>query len=136
MKISLIQQEHKKGCAVACLAMVTGKTYSEVAASFARDLDKKGLFPSETINYAADAGFDVIQKKVELYSHKDFGRAELLKPFAPVHILCGRQFFDSESTHVVVMDEKGKIFCPSGASEEKILSFYRFDHVIGLYKAV
>lgn len=114
--------------------MITGRSYADVVKDFHNDFDKKGIFTKQTIEYLADAGFSVIKKEVVFFNEKDDGRKELLKPFAPVHIVSIKQYFDLNKTHAVVMDAKGKLICPHGMSDAELRKVYRVEEVIGLYK--
>jgi hypothetical protein len=134
MKIKFVKQEDRFGCAVACIAMATGRTYEDVSKDFAQDFNKRGLFTRQITQYLADCGFQIIYKKVDFFNDIKFGRDELLKPFAPVHIVNVKQYFDAGSGHSVVMDKKGKIFCPNEVDEEEIKNAYCIDDVIGIYR--
>lgn len=134
MKISLVKQEEKFGCVLACLAMVLGKSYQEVRADFYHDFEKKGFKVETAIGYLADKGFQFIHKEVGFYNRIDFSKSEMLRPFADCHLVRIKQFFDDPNTHLVVMDKNGKIFCPDGATEENIKSSYHIGDVWGIYK--
>lgn len=133
MKVKFVRQEDRRGCVIACLAMVLGKTYAEVVKDFYHDFTEEGFDLERACMYLADNGAQIIEKRRLWYNRKDFSRAEILKPFAPVHIVSVQQFFDSESSHAVVMDENGVIFCPDGATHLEILDSYDIDICYGVY---
>ena len=128
MKIKLVRQEDEFGCTIACLAMVLGKTYKEIKKDFVNKFqgNEDGLTIGMLIDYLGDQGCEVVSKMVDCYNQKDFGRDIILMPFAPVHILNIKHRFDT-TLHAVVMDNKGKIFCPDGATEEEVRDSYKFN---------
>jgi hypothetical protein len=132
--MKLVLQQDDYGCAIACIAMVTGRTYEDVKQDWRTDVSREGIVTKDILNYLGDCGFSVIYKKITHYDHKGFGRDEMLRPFAPVHLLSARHYFDSANSHLVVMDADGGIYCPGGWSQEEILNAYVIDEVIGLYK--
>jgi hypothetical protein len=134
MKIRFVKQEHKFGCAVACIAMVLNKNYSEIDKNFLNNFDVKGITFDSILHYLGENGFSVVYKTTRNYYEKDFAKKEMLRPFAPVHIIGVKPCFDSKSHHVVVMDNKGKIFCPQGIDEKEIKNSYEIVEVAGLYK--
>lgn len=116
------------------MAMILGKSYEEIDQDFIQSFDSRGLTSKEIIKYLAFCGRQIIRKEVEYFNQVKFGRDELLKPFAPAHIVTIRQCFDSKDTHAVFMDETGKIYCPSEIGEDEIKNAYSIDEVIGVYK--
>src|SRR5690349_15503101 len=54
--IKWVGQEDQKGCGLACLAMVTGKTYQEVKADFLC-WDNRGISEFDITSYLVDRGF-------------------------------------------------------------------------------
>lgn len=135
MKIKLVRQEDDYGCAIACIAMVTGRTYKEIDFDFQNDFSKKALYLEKTLEYLGNEGFSIIHREIKRWNNINFARREMLKPFAPVHLLRTVDKFDSKSGHLVVMTKKGKILCPSGARDKIIRrDSYAITDVIGLYK--
>ena len=133
IRIKFVKKEDAAGCAPACLAMITGKTYREVANSFKTDFGKEGITKDEMIHYLDECGFQVIYKSVRIYHDQHFGREELLEPFAPAHIIGIRHYSNKDDSHVVVMTSKGKIFCPDGMLEDSVYDAYIVEDVIGVY---
>lgn len=133
-EISFVKQDDLCGCAAACIAMVLGKTYAEVAADFNNDFHDNGIALEDTMSYLSDFGVRVIRKEIIYYGlDVKFGREEILKPFAPVHIIRVKPKFDSTTGHLIVMTKDGRLLCPDGSSEDKIHSFYSVTTVLGLY---
>jgi hypothetical protein len=132
--ITLVKQEDPAGCFVASMAMILGKTYKEVKKDFHNDFSEEGVNTNHIIDYLGDHGFSVIFKKMTCYNEKNFGRKEMLKPFAPVHLLVVQSKFDSGCHHAVVMDAKGKLYCPSGKTHKETRDSYIIHEVFGLFK--
>ena len=132
--IKLVKQEEARGCGIACVAMVLGKSYKTVRNDFENDFEKKGLGFDKFIDYLLDHGLQAIKKEVRGWSHRDFARKEMLKPFAPIHIINVQPQYDSKDRHAVVMDAKGKLYCPSGATEKEIRETYIIHEVAGFWK--
>ena len=114
--------------------MVLNTTYQDVSKDWVHDFEKDGVTLEAAMDYLGDAGFAIIHKRSHCYLHKDDNRKEMLKPFAPIHILRVMPSFDSPHGHVVVMDAKGKIFCPGGFTETEIQQAYSIVDTVGLYK--
>lgn len=132
MKIKLIYQKNKFGCAVACLAMVSGRTYDDVVQDFINDFNEDGLEIEKALDWLGDNGFSVLVKEIRCYNQKDFARAYMFKPFAEVHIVRVRNKVDTMN-HLIVMDKAGKLFCPDGTSDADLRLCYLIDMVLGLY---
>jgi hypothetical protein len=132
--IKLVRQEDPFGCAVACIAMVLGRTYESVKADWSNDFAKDGVTTNQITGYLGDAGCSVLYKNLMNWNEKDFARKEMFRPFAPAHILCIKQLYDATIYHAVVMDAKGKIYDPAGHTDKEVKSWYLLDEVIGVYK--
>jgi hypothetical protein len=134
--VKLVKQEDACGCAVACIAMVTNRTYQSVRADFENDFTKEGIYTDQILNYLTDAGFSAVLKQIHGWLHKDFYRKEMLKPFAPLHVVSLKPRADSRNHHMVAMDAKGKLHCPSGEWTDKEIreGSYLIETVIGLFK--
>lgn len=131
--MELVKQEHKSGCGIACIAMVMGKTYGEIVKEFLNDFDVEGMTTNLLMDYLGNAGFSIVFKQLSRWNHKDFAREEMLRPFAPVHILAIKWKADTNG-HFVVMDKDGTLFCPSGKSHDEVKSSYLIDESIGIYR--
>jgi hypothetical protein len=132
-RVKLVRQQDDNSCSFACIAMVTGRDYEDVRKDFSPVALENGITIQQIIKHLAHHGFSVIFKTVEYYNQKDFARDEILKPFAPVHIVSITRFVDRNFDHVVVMDKKGKLYCPSGSTDEYVRSAYTINSVIGIY---
>ena len=112
--------------------MVMKKTYAEIAEMWRRDFSRDGMTTQQICDFLGEHDYGIIHKGIRYAHGRYFGREELHKPFAPVHILSLRAFFD-DPWHVVVMDSNGTFFCPSGNSHEAVSQVYYFDEIIGIY---
>lgn len=133
MKIKLVKQKDKCGCGVACLAMLTNKTYDAVRSEFRCDFETDGMTTKTFVDYLGDAGFSVLHKQISHYADKDMMRDEMAKPFAHAHAAVIKWKADT-GEHFVVMDAKGKFYCPSGLETSEVESAYIISEVIGIYK--
>ncbi len=133
-EIKFVKQEDDCGCSVACFAMLLGLTYAEVKSDFQNNFTESGLQFDKTISYLGEHGFSILHKEIKHYSQINFARKEMLKPFAPVHVVRVIERFDSEHGHLVVMTSKGKLICPGGKTDKEIRLAYEISDVLGLYK--
>lgn len=131
----LVRQEDKSGCAIACMAMVLGKTYQEVKSDLVGDFRDHGdgLTIDEVADYLSDHGFQSIHKATVFRgSGTNWGREYLLEPFAPIHIVRIRFRFNT-TNHVVVMTDKGEFLDPDGKSDAEIRESYLIMSCLGLF---
>jgi hypothetical protein len=87
-----VRQEDASGCMVACLAMVTGRSYAEIRQYFVEHGrtfeggDGAGITEFDAEFYLADLGFAIARKYRWRWANVQ--RSEWpTPPFAPVHIL-------------------------------------------------
>lgn len=132
-RIPLVKNCDKYGCVPACLAMVSGLSYEEVKEDFNQDFDKDGIEDRYIVQWLGDRGHSVVYKKLMCYNERTDCRNEILKPFAPIHIVEVQYHVDSRNTHVVVMDDKGNLYCPSGSEDEDIRDCYMVIAAYGIY---
>lgn len=130
--VELVKQEDECGCGVACAAMILGATYAEIRKDFETDFSKKGMPLKKFIEYIADHGYSVIKKECVFFNHKNELDAEMVKPFAEVHVIEYTPHYDSKDSHVIVMDKEGKFYCPSGTEHTDL--GYQINAVVGFYK--
>lgn len=132
-KIKLIRQKHDHACSIACAAMVTGQNYDDLIKEFGNNFHKRGIDDEILYDFLGNKGFSMILKEPTRWSKKDFAREEMLKPFAPIHLLKVKIVADSGVLHWVVMTKKGKLLCPLGYSDGETRKSYLIDKIIGLY---
>jgi hypothetical protein len=79
--MKLVLQEHPEGCLIACLAMVSGKTYREVDAMFVRDrYEDGGLNDYQVFDFLATEGFSWRH----LHRHTLLGTEKVRQEWPPV----------------------------------------------------
>jgi hypothetical protein len=102
--------KHDKGCVIACIAMVLGWGYDEVATEFQNDFNKAGINTDFAKEFICDHGYSVIEKRGTGYIDLREHNKRMMIPFAPIHIVTVRQFVDKpKHHHAFVMDAKGVI---------------------------
>lgn len=132
MKINLVSQKQKYGCGIACIAMILNMSYESVVKDFLNNFDEEGMTTEILLNYIGDKGCSVVQKTIQCYGKKDFARDEMLRPFAPAHILTIKSRVDAMQ-HFVVMDHEGKFFCPDGLTDDQVGNAYLILENLGIY---
>jgi hypothetical protein len=106
----LIYQEDKFGCALACLAMITGQTYQQVKAGIlAWHPDGNGISELITDSYLADHGYAVARKYPHA-AHLKEQRSWPPAPFGAVHLVCVGL---PAGGHLVVMLADGSVLDPA-----------------------
>lgn len=134
--MDIVKQKDRNGCAVACVATVIGKSYDEVKKDFICNFIDDGIGFDVMAHYIASSGFDILKKTISFYTKVEFGREELLKPFAPIHIVHVLGKMDLTYAHVVIMDDKGILWCPDGMDDRDIRVSYRIIETIGIWKVI
>ena len=142
--IQWIPQEHKHGCAIATLAMVSGKTYQEVYAWFVHhykrqysnaepelfDIDKiNGLGPHQRDMFLVENGFAHATK----YNHLCNEKREVwpVEPWADVHI-CS---VDNEvMSHSIVLLRGGSVLDPLTPYVKVLRDYLKVNSITAVYK--
>jgi hypothetical protein len=129
--IELVKQVDKTGCAIACGAMVTGKSYEQVKKDM-QQIYRAGTTDVGMFAYLYEEGFFV--RKLEKYN---LIRAECRywppKPFAPLHWCQVQVDIDHLNSHAVIMDKYGKVFDPMGNVYDNFDSYAKVYWVAGLW---
>lgn len=132
-KFKFVKQEDESGCAIACMAMILGKTYEEIVKSFYNDFKKQGIEIKWVIDYLSANGVTVIRKGHYGYNDREENNKRMIKPFADIHYISFQQFVDIEHNHAVIMLTNGKIICPTKKYKIDEVSVYQIDDVLGCY---
>lgn len=132
--ITFVPQREETDCVIACLAMVTGKTYDEVLEEFAEyweECSEEGVGDNAFYQYLGQHGYLVQTFK----HHYEPSRTQRTPwppaPFAPVHVL-GVDYMGDE--HGIVMDKDGLIFDPYN---DKITGLFEYPivyEIVGIWK--
>ena len=131
-KFKYVPQQEDCDCGIACLAMVTGHPYGEVYFSFKRRGPTK--FKQE-VQYLRDQGLYVVGMIPDAYINRERINEIMLRPFADIHLVCFKQFVDSDINHVMVMTNKGKLYDPQPTIKDKVdlKDIYLIEDVVGIY---
>ncbi len=134
IKIVPQKQKFKHGCSITCVAMITGESIDDIVKDFLTNFHKEGIDDETLIDYLADKGYAIIEKAATRYNKKDFDRYELLRPFAPAHLVKFKIKADSGLNHWAVMTGKGKLICPMEWTDYNLRNSYKVVKVVGVYK--
>jgi len=134
VRIRHVQQEHKSGCLVACIAMVLGWEYDDVVTHFKNDFDRCGIDGELAKEFICEHRYSVIEKRGSHYGDVKEHNKRMLEPFAPVHIVSVQQFKDSgKISHALVMDSKGNVLDPHDPGIKEV-ECYEVLHIMGFWK--
>lgn len=133
MKIRYVPQKDDYGCAVACMAMVTGIPYDKVAADFHADVKREGIHPDKTRDFLLEHGFSGIEVIPARFNNVPVTNKRVGKPFAEVHVLAVQPRADSDLNHAIVMDKRGRVYDPDNPKRKDLSHYYCIVRVLGLY---
>ena len=133
--VQRVNQEHAGGCGIAVLAMLTGKTYQQVASDFAQPLEDGQVLNlnhaspiiRDMDRYLAERGYAVCR----LYL-RDLFQSRLPwppKPFADVHLCFVKVSQGSRRIHAVVMLGDGTVLDPAYPEHYRLIDYYQVYHV-------
>lgn len=114
--------------------MILGWSYEKVTENLLTDFSKTGLTHKLTREFITDFGYQAITKESVCYHTVTSSNREMLKPFAPVHLVEMKPWCDRETWHAAVMDSKGKIIDPSGEPHSSIIKVHYISKVTGFWK--
>lgn len=136
MKINYIKQKHDNGCGIACISMITGKSYDEVYDHFSVDLSdsKKGIPPYLIAKYIAESGFDCIQKISKGCDKISVMNDRLWVPFADIHLVIVDRAIDVKFSHAIVMSNTGKLFNPWDIKLNDKSKYYSVETIYGFFQ--
>lgn len=130
--IKYIAQEESDGCLVACVAMVTGRTYKEIRA-MAGPAYKDGINYVVANDILADLGYAVMCR----YRHQarvGGDRPEWpCTPFAPVHIA---YVIVTAGSHAAVVQSDGLVLDPWSIDRRSLLDpvYREIHHIDGIFR--
>lgn len=125
MEIERVFQEDANGCTIACLAMLTGKTYRDARAAYWGESGHPT--PLEIQRFLMNDGWFVRT----VYSSDDFGQWPP-PPFAQAHFAQVTQ--PSGVGHAVVVREDGVVLDPLLDGGARLSDWAVVNHVIGLWR--
>lgn len=134
MKIKYVRQKHRSGCAVACIAMVTGLSYEQVDKNFQTNFEHDGMYAEHSRTFVCDQGFTAIELLQYGYSNLASTNRRMNRPFADIHIVSVRPFADSKLNHAVVMDKRGRVYDPDSPQKKSLAEYYSIVRVTGFWR--
>jgi hypothetical protein len=121
MTIRYVEQKHRMGCGIACLAMICGHEYDAVADWLGLEWFRQdGLSPWSYYGYLAAHGYS----GAPLLPHRD-ANGEIEPPwppapFADMHLV---QIGEAIMPHLIVMQRDGTIFDPSNKEMNRLSDY-------------
>jgi hypothetical protein len=131
-KVQHVRQKHTKGCVIACLSMVTGIPYDEVALGFHGDRDKEGLGYHAYDCWLNQLGYAVL-RRFSFYSPLHADRtAWPCEPFADAHLV---EVPSPSGGHALVLLGDGSVFDPNESPAARRLSDYaKVNWIAGVFR--
>lgn len=126
-------QKHEKGCALACLAMILGKTQEELDSSFLVDFKRKGITVKIIKEVLADNGLSVIEKEAKSFIERNKHNERMLEPFAHAHLVTVQPQVDAPNNHSVVMTRQGRILDPARKQIKSGKDYYYVVSTVGVF---
>lgn len=134
--VQYVRQEEIYGCAIACLAMITGQTYWEVKKDMNYWPDVGGKEGMSVDFVGASYLFEkfgyVAQTKYPTVGYTQAKRENWIKPFAEIHIVS----VQTTGAHAVVMDAEGNIKDPNLGDIPRKLTDYDVKSITGFWKVM
>lgn len=134
MNINLITQKHNRGCGVACLAMITGKSYDEILEDCEAAWDEQtGLYTNIVDAYLWDHGY-ALRK---YYSNNNWQKIKRdpwpIKPFTDIHLVHLRVYELASCEHFVIMSRDGTVLDPKLGHKPSLADYYNIYSISGIY---
>lgn len=129
--IKYVAQLEPGGCLVACVAMVTGRTYAEIR-EMCVDSYKDGIHEFIADNIIYDLGFAIVRR----YKHRPRLKRDCdvwpCEPFAPAHFCIVHA---TQGPHAVVLNELGIVLDPWDPSRISLANpvYTQIDSVCGVF---
>jgi len=133
LKFQHVKQKHEFGCAIACMAMVLGKKYDEIAGQFHTDFSVDGLKHEHITGYVCDHGFALVHKSAGGHGDVKTSNRRMITPFADIHIVSAQPWADAEMNHCFVLDKRGRIFDPQHDTRPDFREYYYIHSVLGFF---
>lgn len=140
--ISYVAQPNGYGCAIACVAMIVGKTYDEMEAWFveqglARERMERGLTDHIWREALAVLGYSHVQRfECNAFTNRCDRIPWPPEPFAPLHIACIEVATGATGSHAVVMLADGAVLDPAGRHRTSLAhpEYRRVAQVVGVWR--
>lgn len=129
-----IKQEHKLGCGVACLAMLTNQSYEDVLQDISNVWNEnRGLYKGIVESYLLDR--DYLIKPIYKCCHWNGSLRDPwpIQPFAEKHLIECRVNENSPCYHFIVMDGTGKLYDPALGLDRTYKDYLAILSITGVY---
>ena len=128
----IVVQKDKYGCFIACIAMVTGKSYDEIKSMFPFDINEnRGADEFTQRSLLFELGY-ISQTFYETIAHTQKKREWPMKPFASWHIVS--VITKANTPHVVFMDKNGLLIDPLDGDCKSFEDYSKINHIIAIWK--
>lgn len=127
-----IKQKDEYGCVIASLAMVVGVEYDDILSMLPNGLPDRGMsaeFQGRSILF--EHGF-LSMTFYKTIAHTQEENKEFGNPIAPIHIVS--VITNADTSHAVVMDDKGNITDPFIEGVYKIEDYKELVSMTGVWK--
>ncbi len=131
-----VQQKHKNGCGIACLAMILKTTYDEADTLFSI-FNGEGILVAQMDELLACYGYAIarISKKTYLRGYKEVPRDNWpVTPFAPIHLCLVRVSKRAKIDHFIIMLKDGTILDPDNKDKKSLSDYHDVHHIAGITK--
>ena len=122
--VAWVRQDDEWGCGAACLAMITGQSYADVAATFAHSFARSGLDYMRCDSWLVERGYATGRK----FRH-DHNWHERMPwppdPWGELHLCCVDVSEGSPRSHFVLMRADGSVLDPLTPERKRLADYHR-----------
>ena len=134
-----VAQPNGYGCAIACVAMIAGRTYDEMETWFvdqglARERMEKGLLDQIWREALDRLGFVYVQRyRCDPFVNRCDRPAWPPAPFAPIHVCCA---LVAAGSHAIVLLADGSVLDPYDRSRISLThpDYLSFSQIVGVWR--
>lgn len=139
-EITYVAQPNGYGCAIACVAMIVGKTYDEMEAWFVeqglnRERMEKGIYDVLYFEALDRHGFSYVNRYVgcPFLNTREPRPGWPPSPFSPIHICCADV---AAGSHAVVMLADGSVLDPYKRERTSLVhpDYQKITRVVGIWR--
>lgn len=140
--VTYVAQPNGYGCAIACIAMIVGKTYDEMEAwllkqGLVRSRMEKGIYDRIWLEALDVHGFTYAQRYAcNAFTNQSPRDPWPPEPFAPLHIACVEVATGMTGSHAVVMLADGSVLDPYDRSRNTLThpGYRGVAQVVGIWR--
>lgn len=130
-----VEQKDDWDCVIACLAMVTDKSYEEVYNEFIPYFNtfgsRDGIDDEAFFEYMGEHGYATLTKRVLYQPSQEVRKVWPVLPFAPVHVV---GVMVDGIYHSIVWTEHGLVFDPEDNTKLGLWDYAEVREIIGIWK--